>query len=163
MQLYEASHERAETKDLVDALLGASRALVRVAARSLAAWDVTVTLNQYRVLVLLCARGDLRSTEVAEVLGVTPPSGTRICDRLAQKGLVRRSRSPRDRRTVKISVTHEGRDLVDQVSSTRRVELGQIVEQMPDLSQRAFVDSLRAFSTAAGEVEEQEWALGWGQ
>lgn len=163
MKLYEASHGQAETKDLVDALLGASRALVGVAARSLAARDGAVTLNQYRVLVLLCARGALRSTDVAEALGVTPPSGTRICDRLAQKGLVRRSRSPLDRRAVKISATPEGRDLVDQVSSTRRVELGQIVEQMPHLSQRAFVDSLRAFSTAAGEVPEQDWALGWGQ
>jgi hypothetical protein len=48
------------TRDgLVDAVLGASRALVAVAARSLAGVDGDVTLAQYRVLVELAARGPL--------------------------------------------------------------------------------------------------------
>ena len=43
--------------ELVDAVLGASRALVAVAARSLATLADDVTLAQYRVLVELAARG----------------------------------------------------------------------------------------------------------
>ncbi len=43
--------------ELVDAVLGASRALVAVAARSLVNVAEDVTLAQYRVLVELAARG----------------------------------------------------------------------------------------------------------
>ena len=40
---------------------GASRALVGVAARSLAGVGEEVTLPQYRMLVLLCSRGPQRA------------------------------------------------------------------------------------------------------
>ena len=43
--------------ELVDTVLAASRALVAVAARSLAAAGDDVTLPQYRALVVLAARG----------------------------------------------------------------------------------------------------------
>jgi hypothetical protein len=43
--------------ELVDTVLAASRALVAVAARSLAAAGDEVTLPQYRALVVLSARG----------------------------------------------------------------------------------------------------------
>ena len=43
--------------ELVDTVLAASRALVAVAARSLAAAGDEVTLPQYRALVVLAARG----------------------------------------------------------------------------------------------------------
>ena len=42
-----------------DAVLVASRALVGIAARSLAAVEDTVTLVQYRALVLLASRGEM--------------------------------------------------------------------------------------------------------
>ena len=42
--------------DSVDAVLVASRVLVGVAARSLAAIEDTITLVQYRTLVLLASR-----------------------------------------------------------------------------------------------------------
>ena len=43
-------------KDLIEAFLAASRALVAVAARSLAELDEDITLTQYRTLVVLNSR-----------------------------------------------------------------------------------------------------------
>lgn len=51
--------------ELVDTVLAASRALVAVAARSLAAAGDEVTLPQYRALVVLAAAGPQGMAELA--------------------------------------------------------------------------------------------------
>lgn len=152
-----------EDRDLLDAVLSASRALVAVAARSIAACGTEITLPQYRLLVVLCARGPQRLVELAESLGALPSTATRMCDRLAAKRLVRRARSPQDRRIVIVSVTGDGRDLVRQVSDGRRRELQEILGQIRPEDRPPVVAALRVFSAAAGEVPEADWALGWGQ
>ena len=66
----------------------ASRALVGVAARSLAGVEEQVTLVQYRALVLLDA-GPQNVGTLAKALGIHPSTATRLCDRLTTKGLVK--------------------------------------------------------------------------
>src|SRR5579875_2119893 len=83
-----------------DELLTASRALVAVAARSLALVEDQVTLPQYRALVILASREELRPVDLAGVLGVSPSTATRMCDRLVRKGLVDRLHRDTDRREV---------------------------------------------------------------
>ena len=63
----------------------ASRVLVAIAARSLAAAG-EVTLPQYRALVVLASRGPQRAVDLAGVLGVNPSSATRLVDRLVRSG-----------------------------------------------------------------------------
>ena len=53
-------------------MLRASRVLVAVAVRSLAAVDHDVTLPQYRALVVLASRGPQRPTELADALARPP-------------------------------------------------------------------------------------------
>ena len=79
--------------DLVDALLSASRAMVALAARSLADLDAEVTLPQFRALVVLASRGPQRVVDISAELGVNASTGTRMCDRLVRKTLIRRYRS----------------------------------------------------------------------
>src|SRR5919205_1104482 len=102
--------------EVLDALLSATRALVGVAARSLAGLDVDVTLAQFRTLTVLASRGPQRAVDVAGELGVNPSTGTRMCDRLVRKGLIRRTRSTGDRRVVRLTLTPAGRDLVVEVT-----------------------------------------------
>ncbi len=67
---------RAEDRDeLVDALLAASRAMVAIAARSLAGLDAEVTLPQFRALVVLASRGPQRVVDISAELGVNPSTG----------------------------------------------------------------------------------------
>jgi hypothetical protein len=58
--------------ELVDTVLAASRALVAVAARSLAAHGNEVTLPQYRALVVLAAAGPQGMAELAAGAGGEP-------------------------------------------------------------------------------------------
>lgn len=146
---------------LVDAVIGASRALVGVAARSLAGLAEDVTLPQYRALVELAAGGPERLSDLAARLGVEPSTATRMCDRLVRKGLITRRRTADDRRGVRLSLAAPGMQLVTEVTRRRRIEIARILESMPTASREAVLEGLRAFAAAAGEVPEQDWALGW--
>jgi DNA-binding MarR family transcriptional regulator len=147
---------------LVEAFLTASRALVGVAARSLAAGDAEITLPQHRALVLLAARGPLRVSDLADLLGVNGSTATRHCDRLQRRGLVQRSPAPDDGRAVLVSLTSAGRRLVQKVGRRRREEISRILQAMPMQNRQDLLAALRAFADATGEVPEQNWSLGWG-
>jgi DNA-binding MarR family transcriptional regulator len=153
--------ELGEEDRLVDAVLGASRALVAVAARSLASLAEDVTLPQYRVLVELAARGPQRVLDLAVVLHVDASTASRMCERLVRKGLVYRRRATSDRRSVRVSLTSAGRQLVEDVTRRRREEIASILSRLPTANRRPVLTALRAFADAAGEVPEQDWSLGW--
>jgi DNA-binding MarR family transcriptional regulator len=147
--------------ELVDAVLGASRALVAVAARSLATVADDVTLAQYRVLIELASRGPLRLADLAGALRVDRSTATRMCDRLVRKRLITRRRLSEDRRGVRVSLTAAGAELVGDVRHRRRAEISTIIRRIPTADRPAVVGALRAFADAAGEVPEQDWSLGW--
>ena len=150
-----------DRESVVDAVLTASRVLVAIAARSLAEVGDEVTLTQYRSLVVLASRGPQSVAALAEELGVTPSTVSRLCDRLVRKSLVRRREDRRDRRAVRLALTPAGRELVDAVTERRRTEIAGLLDAVPDVDQRSMVQALRALAQAAGEVPEQDWTTGW--
>lgn len=151
----------ASQDSIVDAVLNASRALVAVAARSLGDVAEEVTLTQYRTLVVLASRGPQSLANLAEAVDVTPPTATRMCDRLVRKGLILRRHERGDRRLVRLSLAEKGRTLVDAVTERRRAEINDLLAAIPRQQQTALVDSLRRLAAAAGEVPEQDWSAGW--
>ena len=148
-------------EQLVDAVLSASRVLVAIAARSLADVGEEVTLTQYRSLVVLASRGPQGVAALAEAVSVTPPTASRMCDRLVKKGLVTRRTDRRDRRQVRIALSSGGRLLVDTVTARRRHEIERLVGSIPEESRAGVVTALGHLSQTAGEVPEQDWSTGW--
>ena len=148
------------TRNPTDAALVASRSLVAIAARSLAALD-DVTLPQYRALVLLASHGPSTSGDLATRLDVHPSTVTRLVDRLDRKGLVVRS-GTEDRREVRVEVSPSGIDLLDAVTRTRRSELGAVMRRLPPDRRRAVVEAFAEFAEAAGEVPDDEWWIAFG-
>lgn len=143
-----------------DALITASRALVAIAAKSVANVEDQVTLPQYRALVVLAGRGRLRPVDLAEALEVSPSTATRMCDRLVRKDLVERVHSDSDRREVELRLSAEGRALVSEVTAHRRRDLRKVLGRISDADQRRLIKALRVFNTAAGEAPESTLALG---
>src|ERR1700743_1031663 len=119
-------------ESVVDAVLTASRVLVAIAARALADVADEVTLTQYRSLVVLASRGPQSVAALADELGVTPSTVSRLCDRLVRKGLVRRREDRRDRRAVRLALTPAGRELVDAVTERRRTEIAGLLDSLPE-------------------------------
>ena len=153
--------EDSQRDTVVDAVLSASRVLVAVAARSLSGVAEEVTLTQYRSLVVLASRGPQSVAALAEAVAVTPPTASRLSDRLVRKGLIHRRVDDRDRRLVSLALTETGRQLVDEVTGRRRAEISRLLEAVPLEAQRSMVAALQQLATVAGEVPEQEWSTGW--
>ena len=84
-----------------------------------------------------------------------------LCDRLVRKHLVARRRSETSRREIEVRISDAGRELVDSVTRRRRGEIRRILDAVPDNQQAELVGALHAFASAAGEVPEQAWSLGW--
>jgi DNA-binding MarR family transcriptional regulator len=135
----------------VDALLGASRALVAITSRSLAAVNQDVTLPQFRSLVVLATAGPQTVSALADRLAVHASTMTRMCNRLVTRGLVVRAPSAVDRREVVIALTTMGTSVVEDVMSARRRELDQVIRRLGDDDRRAVVAALNKFAHAAGE------------
>lgn len=138
-----------------------SRALVAVAARSLAATEDTITLVQYRALVLLATRGDLNVGGLAERLGVHQSTATRLCDRLVTKGLIDRVTSVESRREVLLSLTPAGESLIAAVTARRRDEIAKIMTRLTFEERTRVADAFMAFARAAEELPDDAWKLGW--
>lgn len=143
-----------------DLLVTASRALVAIAAKSLAQVEDQVTLPQYRALVILASRGRLRPVDLADALDVSPSTATRMCDRLVRKELVERVHSDSDRREVELRLSTDGRALVSEVSNRRRREVRRVLSRTSVEQQRQLIEALQAFNSAAGEAPESTLALG---
>ena len=97
-------------------LLGLRMAAARVVDRLARFLKTTaqLTSNQYNVLRIL--RGShpakLACSDISERMIERDPDITRLVDRLEKRGLVRRSRSRRDRRVVEVGITDKGLALV---------------------------------------------------
>jgi DNA-binding MarR family transcriptional regulator len=145
---------------VTDALLHASRLLVAVSARSIAAADESITLPQYRLLVVLSSRGPLKLATLADHLGVNPSTATRMIDRLIATGLATRQINPSSRREVVVALTEAGEGVVTTATGRRRDEIAEIVARMPDRHRRDLVAALEAFADAGGEPPAAMTPLG---
>jgi DNA-binding MarR family transcriptional regulator len=161
MYLYIQCYCACMSANATDAVLVASRALVGVAARSLAETEDTVTLVQYRALVLLAARGSMNVGSLADALNVHQSTATRLCDRLVTRGLVDRDPSEQSRREVVVSLTRGGHALIRAVTARRRAEIDRVMARLTAKQRTATAAALRAFAEAAGEAPDDAWKLGW--
>jgi DNA-binding MarR family transcriptional regulator len=148
------------------AVLTASRLLVAVSARSLAAVEDRVTLPQFRLLVVLSTRGSAKLVVLADRLGVNPSTAMRMIDRLIAAGLTDRQINPDNRRETVLQLTPEGRRLVEDVTARRRQEIASIVERLAPEQRSALISALTAFTEAGGEpaVPARDgglYPLGW--
>jgi MarR family transcriptional regulator, organic hydroperoxide resistance regulator len=98
-------------------LLRTADVIRRFVARVLEPYDVTP--QQYNVLRILRGAGcqGLPTLTVGERMVEEAPGVTRLIDRLEAKGLVRRERSPQDRRQVLCWLTPEGLALVERIDA----------------------------------------------
>ncbi len=144
--------------ELADAFVTASRALVGLAVHSVGTGAPEVTVAQFRLLVLVAAEGERTVGDVAEHLGINQSNASRHCDRLEALGLLARRRSRSDGRVVRVGLTEAGRGLVDAVTRQRRADVRRVLAAMTPEEAAGAVAALRAFSRAAGEVDDRRWA-----
>lgn len=138
------------TPDVVDAIVRASRSLVRITVSALASVSDEVTLPQLRTLAVVSLDGPQTVSALAERLDVHASTMTRMCSRLVARGLVVRTPSAVDRREVVIELTPPGQNLVDIVLDQRNRDIDAVVRRMTPDDRARVISALELFSDAAG-------------
>ena len=155
----EARSAPGDRTDVVNATLTASRALVGVIARSLAAPADAVTTPQLRVLVVLSNHGPMRAGDLAEHVGANQSSFTRLADRMVTGGLVTRSTGTADRREVIIAPTAHGAEVVAEITAARRREIDLVLARLTAAEQETVRAGFQPFADAAGEPAADDLLL----
>jgi DNA-binding MarR family transcriptional regulator len=89
--------------------------------------------NQLSAMSVLLNSGDMTMGELAAQELMQPPSMTRIVNGLEERGLVTRTPDPHDRRSSRVSLTEEGRQIL--LANRRRRDqwlAGRLAELDPD-------------------------------
>ncbi|WP_309050010.1 MarR family transcriptional regulator [Streptomyces sp.] len=105
--------------------------------------------SQLRVLHILEHHEGINLRTLAESLASTPPSTSRLCDRLVAAGLVERTVSQGDRREVRLHLSAPGRAFLADLRTRRERELRQVLSDMPAEKRVALLEGLEAFCSAA--------------
>lgn len=150
-------------EEFITSLLTASRVLVGIAARSLSTVEQTVTVTQFRTLVILETNAPMKLNSLADCLGVNASTAMRMVDRLLVANLVTRRDNPGNRREVLIELSTSGRGVVRKVTAARRAEIARIAGAMSEHQRDRLISALRAFARAAEEpdVASGPTILGW--
>jgi DNA-binding MarR family transcriptional regulator len=145
-----------------DAVLATCRLLVALSAQSMAVVADLVDPTQVRVLVITASRGPISLGELAEAASLTPSTASRLCDRMVARGLLDRSDDPTNRRALNLTLTKDGRSVVEKMIAHRRTAINAILTRLPRRRRLALAQVLSEFNSAGGApVEHDLWSMGW--
>ena len=82
--------------------------------KAFAQLEVDITPEQWVVLDTLVQEGAMSQVDIAQIIYKNTPTVSRLIDQLERKGFLNRVPSDEDRRATIISITTEGKKLVDQ-------------------------------------------------
>jgi DNA-binding MarR family transcriptional regulator len=103
---------------------------LRVERLGLGGTETVLSDIQLAALAALERHDSMTPGELADHEKVQPPSMTRVLAVLEERGLVRREPHATDRRQVILTVTDEGRDLVQRVRRRREAWLAQRLQEL---------------------------------
>jgi DNA-binding MarR family transcriptional regulator len=106
----------------VTSIMRAEQILIARLNDLLRPWKLTFPRYEGLMLLYYSRNGSLPLGKMGTRLQVHPTSVTNIVDGLEQRGLVRRVRHERDRRTTLASITDEGRTTAEQATAALNEE-----------------------------------------
>jgi DNA-binding MarR family transcriptional regulator len=115
---------------------------IRTEMRSHRAPDLSVP--QFRALVYLSREVGPSLSNVAEHLGLTPPSTSVMMDGLVSRGLVARQVHPADRRRVTLELTPAGQAAMESAHEMTQSRLAERLAELPEPERAAIVQAMQA-------------------
>jgi DNA-binding MarR family transcriptional regulator len=102
-----------------------------------------VTTAQFEVLAQLSVAPGISQQELSEKLLVTKGNICGLLDRLEEQRLVERRADPEDRRTHRLYLTDEGRELADRIVPEHEDFIQEHMSTLSDEEQRTLLALLR--------------------
>lgn len=95
-------------------------------------------------------------SELGKAMNVSTPRITAILNKLETKQLIVRTISPEDRRNVLISLSHQGKQIVEEQLLQQQKFIQTLVERLNKEDVEAFI---RVLNTLEIIIDEQGWGL----
>ncbi|MFJ3883781.1 MarR family winged helix-turn-helix transcriptional regulator [Streptomyces rubrogriseus] len=140
---WEAAEAACEVIELLEVLWERGRDAAQV---------TPVSSSQLRVLYSLERQDGINLRALGEILGSSPPSVSRLCDRLQALGFVERTPSPVSRRELMLHLTTRGEIYLRELRARREEVLRPLIETMPRSSRTALLKGLSAFRDSVGDT-----------
>jgi DNA-binding MarR family transcriptional regulator len=122
----------------------------------LAAWDAARQLAtpllsgpQLNALLVVEREEGINLRGLAAQLRMILSSASRLCDRLVASGMVERVPGRLDRREIALYLTPSSRELLDNLRTTRRELLTDVLQRMTPAGRAALLRGLAEFAEAA--------------
>ena len=130
-----------------DALLALARGMIGLATR--AADELgQISVVQLRALTVLRELGPVSLVQLAEGVGVTASTTSRLVDRLVSAGYAERRPSPESRRQIELRLTPEGEATLARYDELRLRRLRAALDRIPEDRRVDVVEALAGFSAA---------------
>ena len=125
-------------------------------ARSISALGIGLT--DFAVLEVLLHKGPLSMCEIAGKVLLANASTTSAVDRLARRGLVRRSADRQDRRVRVVDLTAEGRALARRLFTLHERDINTLVADLSSAERETIRASLKTLGLRAEALLAEEEA-----
>jgi DNA-binding MarR family transcriptional regulator len=104
--------------------------------------EVGLSFTQMKALFQLADAGELTVKHLADKLAMSFPAMSRSVDGLVQRGFVARREDETDRRSRRIALLPEGREVLDRVTAARSHALEAFAAELPDAERTALYQAL---------------------
>lgn len=116
----------------------------------------TLTMQQFKVVMILSMQGSVSGQELAQQLGVGLGTVTGIVDRLIARDLVDRREDPDDRRIRRIGLTEQGRTFADEIADAGLARFRMVLERLDTETLRSFEQTMRKFTEVAQQIIDED-------
>ncbi len=130
---------------------------IRTEMRSHRASDLSVP--QFRVLVYLHRYEGASLSDIAEYMGLTRPSMSKMIDGLVTRQLVSRRLDPGDRRRVSLAPTALGRRAMQSAYQATETRLAERLAALPISQRRAILKAMEVLGSIFGPGREAKTGL----
>lgn len=104
-----------------------------------------LTIAQFGVLEALYNKGDLRISEIMEKILTTSGNITVVIKNLEKDGLVKRNLDPKDKRATIISITDEGKKIIEEILPSHLENIVDIFSVLTDEEKLMLRNILKKF------------------
>lgn len=139
-----------------------SAAIDDAAQALLSAWDAAreqatprLSSPQLNALLVVEHAEGINLRGLAGRLKMILSSASRLCDRLVASGMIERVPGRADRREIALYLTPSSRQLLDDLRTTRRAMLGEVLERMSPGGRADLLRGLTEFAAVAQPAESE--------